>query len=81
MGKGKALDQGSSMGAVLDKLEQLKASIGAKMGNPFSVIKTRLWHVKVRYSGPAKNTTQLQTPYALSTLGRVRRTLLREALE
>ena len=78
-GKRKALDKSSPMGAVLDKLEHVKASIRAKVEHPFRVIKRQFGHVKVRYRRLAKNTAQLHTLFALSNLWMVRRTLLREA--
>lgn len=78
-GKRKALDKANPMGAVLDKLEHVKARIRAKVEHPFRVIKRQFGHVKVRYRGLAKNTAQLHTLFALSNLWMVRRTLLSEA--
>jgi transposase, IS5 family len=78
-GKRKALDRSTPMGAVMDKLEHVKASIRAKVEHPFRVIKRQFGHVKVRYRGLAKNTAQLHTLFALSNLWMVRRTLLSEA--
>ena len=75
-GKRKALDKATPMGAVLDKLEHVKASIRAKVEHPFRVIKRQFGHAKVRYRGLAKNTAQLHTLFALSNLWMVRRTLL-----
>lgn len=66
------------MGALMDKLEQVKARIRAKVEHPFRVIKRQFGHVKVRYRGLAKNTAQLHTLFALSNLWMVRRTLLQE---
>ena len=77
-GKRKALDKGHPMGALLDKLEHLKASIRAKVEHPFRVIKRQWGHTKVRYRGLAKNTAQLHTLFALSNLWMVRRALLKE---
>ena len=77
-GKRKALDKSTAMGAILDQLEQVKASIRAKVEHPFRVIKRQFGHVKVRYRGLAKNTAQLHTLFALSNLWMVRRTLLQE---
>src|SRR5574343_1306874 len=77
-GKRKALDRSTPMGAVMDKLEHVKASIRAKVEHPFRVIKRQFGHVKVRYRGLAKNTAQLHTLFALSNLWMVRRTLLQE---
>jgi IS5 family transposase len=78
-GKRKALDTSTPLGAVVDKLEHVKASIRAKVEHPFRVIKRQFGHVKVRYRGLAKNTAQLHTLFALSNLWMVRRTLLQEA--
>lgn len=78
-GKRKALDKNTPMGAVMDKLEHVKASIRAKVEHPFRVIKRQFGHVKVRYRGLAKNTARLHTLFALSNLWMVRRTLLQEA--
>lgn len=78
-GKRRALDKDSPMGAVLDQLEHVKASIRAKVEHPFRVIKRQFGYVKVRYRGLAKNTAQLHTLFALSNLWMARRALLREA--
>lgn len=78
-GKRKALDTSTPLGAVVDKLEHVKASIRAKVEHPFRVIKRQFGHVKVRYRGLAKNKAQLHTLFALSNLWMVRRTLLQEA--
>ena len=78
-GKRKALDKATPMGAVLDKLEHVKASIRAKVEYPFRVIKRQFGHAKVRYRGLAKNTAQLHTLFALSNLWMVRRPLLQGA--
>ncbi len=78
-GKRRALDKATPMGAVLDQLEHVKASIRAKVEHPFRVIKCQFGHVRVRYSGLTKNTAQLHTLFALSNLWMVRRTLLTEA--
>lgn len=77
-GKRKTLDKNTSLGAILDQLEQAKARIRAKVEHPFRVIKRQFGHVKVRYRGLAKNTAQLHTLFALSNLWMVRRTLLQE---
>ena len=75
-GKRKALDKSTAMGAILDQLEQVKASIRAKVEHPFRVIKRQFGHVKVRYRGLAKNTAQLHTLFALSNLWMARRHLM-----
>jgi transposase, IS5 family len=77
-GKRKTLDKSTSLGAILDQLEQAKARMRAKVEHPFRVIKRQFGYVKVRYRGLAKNTGQLHTLFALSNLWMVRRTLLQE---
>ena len=77
-GKRKTLDKSTSLGAILEQLEQAKARMRAKVEHPFRVIKRQFGHVKVRYRGLAKNTAQLHTLFALSNLWMVRRTLLQE---
>jgi transposase, IS5 family len=77
-GNRKALDKSTPMGAIMDKLEQAKARIRAKVEHPFRVIKRQFGHVKVRYRGLSKNTAQLHTLFALSNLWMVQCTLLRE---
>lgn len=75
-GKRRALDKSSPTGAVLDKLERLKASIRSKVEHPFRVVKRQFGHVRVRYRGLAKNTAKLHTLFALSNLWMARRRLL-----
>ncbi len=75
-GKRKALDKSTPMGAVLDKLEQTKSRIRAKVEHPFRVIKRQFGYTKVKYRGLAKNTANLMTLFALSNLWMVRRSLL-----
>jgi IS5 family transposase len=75
-GKRKALDKATPMGAILEKLEQTKASIRAKVEHPFRVIKRQFGFVKVKYRGLAKNTANLVTLFALSNLWMVRKRLL-----
>jgi IS5 family transposase len=72
-GKRKALDKSSALGAILDKLEQTKARIRAKVEHPFRVIKRQFGYTKVRYRGLAKNTAQLYTLFMLSNLWMVRK--------
>ena len=75
-GKRKMLDKETPMGAVLEKLEQAKASIRAKVEHPFRVIMRQFGFVKVKYRGLAKNTANLVTLFALSNLWMVRKRLL-----
>ena len=76
-GKRKMLDKETPMGAVLEKLEQAKASIRAKVEHPFRVIKRQFGFVKVKYRGLAKNTANLVTLFALSNLWMVRKALMK----
>ena len=78
-GKRRALDKNSPWGKLLDKAEQIKASVRAKVEHPFRVIKCQFGFTKVRYKGLAKNTAQLVTLFALSNLWMARRTLLQGA--
>lgn len=64
------------IGALVDQIEHLKASVRAKVEHPFRVIKRQFGHVKVRYRGLAKNTAQLHTLFALSNLWMARRQLM-----
>lgn len=66
-------------GELLDKAEQLKASVRAKVEHPFRVVKQQFGYAKVRYRGLAKNTARLTMLFALGNLWMVRRTLLQEA--
>ena len=79
-GKRRALDKHSPWGDLLDKAEQLKASVRAKVEHPFRVIKCQFGFTKVRYKGLAKNTAQLVTLFALSNLWMARRRILQGAL-
>jgi transposase, IS5 family len=75
-GKRRALDKTKPSNALLDQVEQLKASVRAKVEHPFRVVKRQFGHVKVRYRGLKKNTAQLTTLFALSNLWMVRHVLL-----
>jgi transposase, IS5 family len=77
-GKRRALDKSSPWGSLLDKAEQMKASVRAKVEHPFRVIKCQFGFTKVRYKGLAKNTAQLMTLFALSNLWMARRHLMGE---
>ena len=68
-GKRKKLDKANNpINALVNKIEQLKASIRAKVEHPFRVVKRQFGYVKVRYRGLKKNTLQLKTLFALSNL-------------
>ena len=77
-GKRKVLDKNTPMGAILEKLEQTKASIRAKVEHPFRVIKRQFGYVKVKYRGLAKNTANLVTLFALSNLWMARHQLMQQ---
>ena len=74
-GKRRALDKTSELGQILNRIEQLKAGVRAKVEHPFRVIKRQFGHVKVRYRGLKKNTAQLNTLFALSNLWMARKKL------
>lgn len=74
-GKRKALPA-TELGAVLDKLEELKASIRAKVEHPFHIVKNLFRHRKTRYRGMAKNAAQLYALFGLANLFIVKRRLL-----
>jgi len=74
-GRRKALDLSSPLAAMIDKVEQIKASIRAKVEHAFRVIKRQFGHVKVRYRGLTKNTAQLNTLFALANLWMARKKL------
>ncbi len=66
-GKRKALPD-TRQGRWREQLEQLKASIRAKVEHPFHVVKNRFGHKKARYRGLAKNAAQLMTLFGLANL-------------
>ena len=73
--KRRALNKHSPWGSLLEKAEQLKASVRAKVAYPFRVIKCQFGFTKVRYKGLAKNPAQLMTLFALSNVWIARRHL------
>ena len=75
-GKRKALDKENEAHAKLERAEKLKASIRAKVENPFRVVKRQFGFVRVRYRGLKKNTAQLVTLFALTNLWMVRSKLM-----
>ena len=77
-GKRKTPDLNSELARKIDKVEQIKASIRAKVEHPFRVIKLQFGYTKVRYKGLAKNTAQVITLFALSNLWMARRKLMAE---
>jgi IS5 family transposase len=75
-GKRRALDPSKKSARLLEKAEQLKASVRAKVEHPFRVIKQQFGYAKVRYRGLAKNTARLTMMFALGNLWMARRQLL-----
>ena len=75
-GKRKKLNTFLEHDFLIDQIEQLKASVRAKVEHPFRVIKRQFGFAKVRYRGLAKNTAQLVTLFALSNLWMARRKLM-----
>ena len=75
-GKRRHLDKTKLVDRLTDQLEQLKASVRAKVEHPFRVLKRQWGHVKVRYRGLSKNTAQLHTLFALANLWMVRHRLM-----
>ena len=75
-GKRKVLDPTRKWARLLEKVEQLKASVRAKVEHPFRVVKQQFGHAKVRYRGLAKNTARLTMLFALSNLWMARRQVL-----
>jgi IS5 family transposase len=65
--KRKALPN-NKLGRMREKLEQLKASVRAKVEHPFHVVKNLFRHRKTRYRGLAKNTAQLFSLFAFANL-------------
>jgi IS5 family transposase len=79
-GKRRALNKQSAWGNLIDKAEQLKASVRAKVEHPFRVLKCQFGFTKVRYKGLAKNTAQLVTLFALGNLWMARKRILQGAV-
>jgi IS5 family transposase len=75
-GKRRGLNMHSPWGSLLDKAEQIKARVSAKVEPPFRVIKYQFGYTKVRYKGLAKNTAQFMTLFALSSVWMAQRHLL-----
>ena len=78
-GKRRQLGPQCKWARLLEKAEQLKASIQAKVEHPFHVIKNLFRHKKARYKGLAKNEAQLFSLFALANLVIAKRPLLRVA--
>ncbi|BAL95903.1 IS5 family transposase [Rubrivivax gelatinosus] len=70
------LDARDPQDAITERIEQLKASVRAKVEHPFRVLKRQFGFTKVRYRGLVKNTAQIQTLFALANLWMARRHLM-----
>ena len=70
------LDPKRKWARLLERAEQLKASIRAKVEHPFHVIKNLFHHRKTRYKGLAKNEAQLFSLFGLANLVMAKRSLL-----
>jgi IS5 family transposase len=75
-GKRRQLDARRPWARMLERAEQLKASIRAKVEHPFHVVKNPFRHRKVRYKGLAKNHAQLFSLFGLANLVIAKRSLL-----
>ena len=67
-GKRRQLDLACPRAQLLERVEQLKASIRAKVEHPFHMVKNLFKHKKARYKGLAKNEAQLFSLFGLANL-------------
>lgn len=79
-GKRRALPK-HGVGEKLEWIEQIKASVRAKVEHPFHVVKNLFRHRKTRYRGLAKNTAQLLTLFGMANLMLARRLVLNIAAQ
>jgi hypothetical protein len=68
-----------SWSELLERADQLKASVQAKVEHPFRVIKRQFSHVKVHYEGLGKHMAQLVTLFALSNIWMSRKVPMQRA--
>ena len=78
-GKRKLLNPFIAPDIAAERVEQMKASIRAKVEHPFRVLKRQFGFTKVRYRGLAKNTAQITTLFTLGNLWMARRPLMEMA--
>lgn len=64
----KLRESGTEKGRLVEKIEQLKSQIRAKVEHPFYWVKVHFGHRKTRYRGLAQNTAQLYSLFALANL-------------
>jgi len=57
-----------ALGRLQERIEQVKASLRAKVEHPFHIVKNLFKHRKTRYRGLAKNTAQVVTLFGLANL-------------
>lgn len=57
-----------ALGRLQERIEQVKASLRAKVGHPFHTVKNLFRYRKTRYRGLAKNQAQLFTLFGLANL-------------
>ncbi|CAG9262863.1 transposase (fragment) [Paraburkholderia caribensis] len=74
-GKRKKLDKREWLDRIYNEIEQLKASVRAKVEHPFRVLKCQFGYLKARYQRLAKNTAHIETQFALANLWMARRAL------
>jgi IS5 family transposase len=67
-GKRRQFDTATRIGKLQEQIEQLKASVRAKVEHPFHVVKNLLGYRKVKYRGLEKNTAQLFTLFGIANL-------------
>jgi IS5 family transposase len=67
-GERAALDKDDALDRIVNEIEYLKATVRAKVQHPFRVIKLPFGFAKARYRDLTKNTAQLTTLFALSSL-------------
>ena len=59
-----------------EAIERALSQVRAWVEHPFHIVKNLFRHKRLRYRGPAKNTAQLRTLFALANLVIVKKTLL-----
>ena len=75
-GKRRQLNPASPWARLLERAEQLKASVRAKAEHPFHVVKNLFRHRKTRYKGLVKNAAQLFALFGLANIVIAKKRLL-----
>jgi transposase, IS5 family len=73
--KRRQLDKSKRLDRIYNEIEQVKASVRAKVEHPFRILKCQFGYLKARYRGLAKNTAQIETQFALANLWMARKML------